>query len=187
MEDSELGVFQSGTILDKQILSDDLINDLIKIVDEFDPSNKPLNGSLAHRVRIDEADIDKLNSEIIQSTKSELNATLIGYFPDMEIGEMRIYCQTFGDIKPHIDVATDGKSNVTCLIYLTDGYEGGELNIKIKRKDLTMNPEKEHFKFTITPKKGYGVCFNKDSLHYANEVFGKKLILLIDLKTSFLC
>lgn len=86
-------------------------------------------------------------------------------------------------------MASDAKSNVTCLIYLSDGYEGGELCIKVPRTILDDDPmpDKKHYDaYTITPKKGYAVLFHKNNRHRAKEVFGQKMILLVDLFTNAL-
>lgn len=181
MIDADNCEFQKGTVLYKKILDQSLVKEINQFVDDVDVSKIPLSGTLAHR-----AQIKDIPDSIISQVKYAIDATLHSYSGDLEIGSMRIYQQEFGDIKPHFDVAQDGKSNITCLIYLTDGYEGGELNVKVKRTVLDTQPDKKHFLFNIKPQAGNAIIFKKSYWHYANEVFGIKRILLIDLKSDFL-
>lgn len=174
MEDAECAVVNPGTIVYKQVLDYSLIKEINEFIDSQNISDIPLSGILAHRTRIENIP-DDLKDQVKQAIITTINNSYAG---DIKINnDMRIYIQTFGNIKPHVDIPTDGESNITCLIYLSDGYEGGELNIKIKEK---------HLLFNVSPKKGYAILFLKKYLHYANEVFGCKRILLVDLKSDFL-
>src|SRR5580658_7059127 len=138
MEDIDLNISKPGTILYKQFLNLDIVNEIKQWIDENKTGN--LHGLIGHRDKL-----DNIPMKFKESITEVLNQTLGTQYPDLKIGYMRIYVQQFGSIKPHTDISSDGKSNVTCLIYLTDGYEGGELNIKVKRTDLSIEPEKKHF------------------------------------------
>ena len=75
------------------------------------------------------------------------------------------------------------------LIYLSDDFEGGGLELKCKRTQAEINSQveyknKKHIKFSITPKAGYGLAFDKNILHWASEVYGCKKSMLVDLYIS---
>ncbi len=94
-----------------------------------------------------------------------------------------------GNTRPHKDGNHDGVSNYTILLYLTDDFDDGKLSIKLKRSDaerLADEPHKYHKVFTIIPKKGYGVIFNKRLTHWANDIYeGHKNFIIIHVYSSF--
>jgi predicted 2-oxoglutarate/Fe(II)-dependent dioxygenase YbiX len=105
----------------------------------------------------------------------ELKRTIITFFSDyfvFDIGHIRFYKQQFGEIKKHTDASLDNKSNYTLLIYLTDEFDGGELFLHNKETS------EDHL---VKPEKGYGILFDKNTLHWSPEVYGEKNILMIDL------
>ena len=175
MEDLDFAISKSGTpFLYKSILDSEIIQKLTAFATEQVKSE--FSGQLAPRWKID------LDPSFLPEIHQALITTLFNYFPDLEIGESRIYIQQFGKIKPHCDVSFDGHSNLTCLIYLTE-IDSGELILKVKRPEaeLTVEPHKKFFHFKITPKVGYGIIFRKELIHWAEEVFCNKIILLVDL------
>lgn len=179
MECVEFGVFKKGTGLYKQFLDKDAVEEIMEYVNKAEKISH--DGSLAKRHMIKE-----VPQELKDLIKKRIYTALDKQYNDLIVSdEMRIYVQEYGATKEHRDVSYDGKSNLTCLLYFTDDYDGGELKYKVKRTDLSVEPEKKHNVITIKPKNGYGIVFKKEFLHSAEEVFGKKCIMLVDLFTDF--
>lgn len=186
MEDQSNSIFtkREQQVFYKQILDQYTLDELMT---ELDTNKfKPNHTSLAKRYRLEQ---DKISLELLNTIKKNIKITLSNYFNDFEIGYIRFYKQEFGETKKHTDVSLDGKSNYTLLIYLSDDFEGGGLELKCKRtqEEIDNNPEykdKKHIKFTITPKSGYGLVFDKSILHWAPEVYGCKTSMLVDLYVS---
>jgi len=180
MENEELAISkQSNPFLYKSILSNELSTLLYNYYD-----NLPLKeflGNLGPRYQF------PIEEQFMNDIKKELYITLINYFPNLYIGDMRIYKQQFGSIDKHKDMSKDGICDMTCLIYLSEVNEGGELVLRTERpiEDLSYMPNKKFYHFKIMPKKGYGIIFQKNTIHWADEVFSNKIILLIDLANKY--
>lgn len=179
MEDVVNAVFtkRDQQILYKQILDNNLLKDLKNCINS--KKFKDNTTRLSSRYIMN----DDMDNDILNELKKTIKIVLSNYFI-FDIGGIRIYKQEFGEIKPHIDVSSDGKSTYTLLIYMTDNFEGGELHLKCKRTDEekgSEEPEKHHYLYTIKPKAGYGIVFNKNILHWSPEIYGTKEIILIDL------
>lgn len=130
---------------------------------------------------------DCLPNDILSRLVTELTVTLSGYFVDFKVNpnNARIYESNYGTIKPHVDVAMYPGDTHTCLIYLTDDFEGGILTVKVKRDEEDMNTygdiEKKHLCITPEPRETYGVLFQKGVIHYTDDLIGGcKIILLVD-------
>jgi hypothetical protein len=181
MEDLELGISigEKTPFIYKQVLSRDLVEKLNSYIDNA-PLKPSIKGTLKFREKFD------LSEELINEVSDELKVTLVDYFPDLKIYTMRIYVQTFGSIKRHTDVSFDGNSNLTCLVYLSD-IDSGQLKLETDRYDDTsIEPDKKHLVFTITPKKHYGVIFKKNTIHWANDTYDKKILLMIDIHSNYI-
>ena len=131
-----------------------------------------------------------LEDKDVKLVYDRLIIVLKDYFPDIKVStDARFYNHQFGGTKPHKDGNRDGVSNYTLLLYLTDNFDDGKLSIKTKRSEeerLECNSDKFHKIFTITPKIGYGVIFNKNLTHWAADVLeGNKNFLLIHLYSDF--
>lgn len=183
MEDQSNSIFvkRDQQVFYKQVLDQYTLDDLIKELDslQFTPNHT----NLAKRYRLEE---DQISLELLKNIKRNIKITLSNYFNDFEIGYIRFYRQEFGETKKHVDVSNDGKSNYTLLIYLSDDFEGGGLELKCKRTQEEIDncpdyKDKRHIKFSITPKTGYGLIFDKNILHWASEVYGCKKSMLVDL------
>lgn len=183
MEDQLNSVFakRKQQIFYKQILDQYLLEDINTEIDKLHFKTQDTN--LAKRYRLEQTEI---SAELLKNIKENIKVTLSDYFNEMEIGYIRFYRQEFGETKKHIDVSIDGKSNYTLLIYLSDDFEGGGLELKCKRTQEEIDncpdyKDKKHIKFSITPKNGHGLVFDKNILHWASEVYGCKKSMLVDL------
>lgn len=86
---------------------------------------------------------------------------------------VRIYVHEYGTIKPHFDRSSFNCADTTLLIYLNEGFEGGTLFLQ----------EPSGTVVSFIPKTGYGILFPKSTLHWTDELYSKKIVLLMDLKT----
>lgn len=189
MEDQLNNVFkkEEKQILYKQILPDTECDEINSYLECNDLYKTHIGTSLVtgHRVFID-INLKELPYAFISD---RLLATLSNYC-DLEIDpNARLYSHVYGGIKPHTDKSRDGFSTHTLLIYLTDNFDDGKLSIKTKRsveEKLEYENNKHHKVFTFVPKKGYGILFDKNLLHWASEVYtGSKNFLLISLNCRF--
>jgi hypothetical protein len=137
MENNIYGIFRSEAkqVVYKQLLNiDDVknLNDhLIKMIDS-DLVSTNIGTSLVSGKRV-HIDVD-LKSQYYKDLCINLKVTLRNYFPDLRLDpNARLYSQSYGSIKPHIDKNHDGMSNYTLLLYLTDDFDDGKLSIKMKR------------------------------------------------------
>lgn len=159
-------------------------NEITEAIEPFNNFSKKINeySSLSTGVRT------KKECQTSKFICDRLQTVLRDYLGNLSFSpEMRLYNQSCGGIKPHKDAALFGKHQYTCLIYLTDNFEGGYLSLKIKRSDTELQQcdfNLKHKVVTLTPKTGYCVVFDKNILHYANEVVdGCKEILVIDIES----
>lgn len=193
MEDNRYAVFRSEAkqVVYKQLLNIDDVKDLndhlIKMIDS-DLVSTNIGTSLVSGKRV-HIDVD-LKSQDYKDLCINLKVTLRDYFPDLRLDpNARLYSQSYGSIKPHLDKNHDGVSNYTLLLYLTDNFDDGRLSIKMKRSFQEMQesePNKFHKTFTFKPLRGYGIIFNKNLLHWASDIFsGIKNFLLIHFHSDF--
>lgn len=167
----------------KQLLDEDDVSQIQKI---FNGGIIAANdfGIIATGIR------NKLEINTPDFLKERLPIVLFDYLGSIELSPyIRYYKQKCGSIKPHKDKSLYGDFKYTCLIYISDDFEGGKLSLKVSRTAEEMaanNPHLKHKVYTITPRKGYGIVFNKSILHYADDVInGSKNILLIDIASKF--
>ncbi len=167
-----------NNILYKQILSNDLTNELI---DFFKSKNIiSMNGSNLFPQR---KQLRNLTNELSEKIIKEVTATLRNYFDNFQIdsSNIRIYYSDFGTVKPHKDVTIKDKYNNTLLIYLSDEFDGGKITVKVPIEEI-----QKHYYVTPEPRKCYGILFPKDCVHYTDELYtGGKYILLLDCQTEF--
>lgn len=136
-----------------------------------------------------------LSEGLQEEIAKQISTSIAPYFGgEVSIGDLRLYQQNFGAIKPHYDatqhLACMGlPHSYSLLVYLSDGFEGGELCVKCPRTALdpepALEPTKRHRVYTFEPRVGHGILFSKRYLHWANEVYGCKIILLTDLASTF--
>ena len=123
--------------------------------------------------------------DLIELLKIELLAFLVvnsqticgGEGGHIEVKDnFRLYESDYGIVKPHRDLPMCGDDTHTCLIYLTDTFEGGNLSVE---DEQDLNP------ITYTPKIGYCIIYPKHTIHYTDEQHdGSKIILLSDLRIT---
>lgn len=166
----------SDHVFYKQVLDLDTVNEILSANLLFDAN---LSGGISTGYR-EYADLNIEDFEL----KSKLEIVLRDYFPDIEFENYcRYYNHVYGAVKPHTDSL--GPAQYTLLIYLSDDFEEGELSVKIKRSELDTYPELKHKVFKFEPRKGYGIVFRKEFLHWAEEVTAEKKFLLVHIRSSF--
>lgn len=171
--DPQLAVFDSTSpdfILYKQILDEDTVKDIREALRQHESHYVSNDSSLVTRRRMESSHMD---NSILDCIIARVQTTLYNYWHTVNIGTIRFYKQEFGETKPHRDVSTDGRSNYTLLIYLTDDFDGGRL--RLRRVECQGSIE-------IRPIAGFGVLFSKDKMHRATELYGTKELILIDLE-----
>jgi len=113
-----------------------------------------------------------ISKELEQRLERELTVTLSGYFTEFSanIRNIRIYESKYGLVKPHVDIAVYPEDTHTCLVYLTDEFDGGILTVKTKtdQNHILSHGEshKKHLCVTPEPRVIYGIwhiscCFRK--------------------------
>jgi len=163
MEDIDNCVFAKSAqqIFYKKVLDTYTLHDLQEELGSNNVNFKNNDTNLATRKRLQS---NVVNEEIIDEVKERIQTVLRDYFHMVEIMDIKFYRQVLGETKKHIDKSLDGKSNYTLLVYLSDDFDGGELILKCKRTDEEMEElekDKKHIQFTIKPKEGYGIIFDK--------------------------
>lgn len=181
---------QGQELLYKRVLDISTVQRTLREV-EIGNSTRIDAGFLAcSRLRTEEG---ALSEELREEIRGQIRSSIGAYFGGfVELGDLRVWRQDFGEVKPHLDVCSSaacaGLSHVhTLLIYLTDDFEGGELSVKCPRRsnDLDPEPEKRHRVFRFEPRIGFGILFSKRFLHWADMVCGCKQILLCDVASPF--
>ena len=175
--------YQNNEVFYKQILNVDEIDDIEK---QFEDGINTVNefSSLATGIR------NRYEINTPDFIKERLSTVLFDYLGKITISPfMKLYKQQCGGIKPHRDKSLYGDYKYTCLIYISDDFGGGKLSLKVARPTEELqevDPQLKHKVYKITPKKEYGIIFNKSILHYADDVVdGSKNILLIDINSEF--
>jgi 2OG-Fe(II) oxygenase superfamily len=141
-----------------------------------------LNNSVVHRPFLSSelcVDLLECSDEIIISRSNYFPSRHLTY-PDEALENRlveaipypfknpRIYRYDHGIVKPHQDQIIYPDYEHTGIIYLTDDYEGGRLTIEGHGE--------------IEPQSGWGVIFPKRLVHSADEMFGIKIILVLDVE-----
>ena len=169
-----------SNLIYKQILSDDLSNELLNYFNIKSPQLFSMNGSNLFPQR---KQLRDFTSELSDKVINEVNIVLSNYFNNFHIydNNMRIYYSDFGEVKPHKDVTIRDNYNHTLLIYLSDNFDGGKITVKVPIEEI-----KKHYYVTPEPRKCYGIIFPKDCIHYTDELYtGGKYILLLDCQVDF--
>ena len=177
-------------IIYKSLLSHDLCGDILDFCKQKIVNITMITASNKFPPR---KQIRDLPTDIISDIEKSLRTTLYNYYTSFEIkNNYRVYYSDFGTIKPHYDVPMCGDDTHTCLIYLTDDFEGGVLTIKKPYRDNlyednlhedNLYEDNLYEDITFKPMKTYGVIFPKEYIHYTDELInGNKYILLVDLK-----
>ena len=187
--DNNFAIFKADSpIVYKQILLPDEIELLnTYFMNQLNDNNNNKSGGIATGRRLH---VDVCLKSLFVDICERLSIVLRDYFPDLQIDPNgRFYNHQYGGVKPHKDGCHDGKSNYTLLLYITEGFDDGRLSIKMKRTDDEIQQseqDKFHKVFTFNQRKGYGVIFKKDLLHWANDNYvGDKNFLLIHLYSAF--
>jgi hypothetical protein len=133
-----------------------------------------------------------LPDHLIQTLKQELEITMDQYYLKFvpNTNYIRIYHSNYGIVKPHQDVSIDPAFTHTCLIYLTDDFYGGVLSVKVPRTEGDIQtygePKKKNLVVTMEPRVCYGAIFQKDLIHFNDELLGgDKIILLVDCEIIY--
>lgn len=176
-------------IIYKSLISNDLREDILNyyLSAPYLPSD---NGSVYFPKR--RVLINSLPTEYAQTLEKELIITMSQYYnkfiPNTDY--IRIYHSNYGTVKPHRDIPTNPTLTHTCLIYLTDDFYGGVLSVKVPRTQTHIEtygePEKRNLTVTMEPRVSYGAIFQKDLIHFNDELLGgDKIILLIDCEIIY--
>lgn len=169
----------------KSLISQDLCSRLLEhyrhISNDLPPANTT---SSMFPPRIHLRDVP---DDICADICKELLITLQGYYINIEVNprNVRVYHSKFGRVKPHTDASTYGDTH-TCLIYLTDDFDGGNLTVKLPRSESHILEhgckDMKHVTVTPEPRACYGIIFPKSALHYTNDQLeGDKIIVLVDI------
>jgi hypothetical protein len=176
-------------IIYKSIISTDLQQDILSYYNSVEINTISDKSSIFFPIR---KSIKEIPLDLAEQLVKECIVTMSQYYtyfkPNIEY--IRIYHSNYGIVKPHKDVPIHPNYTHTCLIYLTDDYDGGILSIKLPRSDEHIKTfgsfDKKHLTITMEPRKSYGVIFPKDTIHYNNELLcGDKIILLIDCEIIY--
>ncbi len=176
-------------VIYKSMISKDLQEDILNYYRAKESTLEYVNGSGAFPLR---RQIREIPDNLAQNLTHQLQVTMSQYYtifvPNHK--NIRIYQSNYGITKPHCDIAIYLKDTHTCLIYLTDDFNGGKLSVKLPReKDHIQNygsPDLKHINITPEPRIMYGIIFPKNTIHYTNELLeGDKIILLIDCEIMY--
>lgn len=152
-------------VFHKQVLASEHINFLLQenanTVQTFEGAIRIAKGIRTYKTIY-------LDDEFIQNLK----AVLTDYLGEIEVNsECRFYEHTYGEVIRHQDFL--GDYTHTLLVYMNEDFIGGKLHVKSNKTV-----------FRFTPRIGWGICFWKDLIHWADCVEeGSKKFVLIDLKS----
>lgn len=111
------------------------------------------------------APLAKITSTMAERQVADLAVLPASPFPGFQIVAARYYEQHAGRVKPHVDVARDGVSTHTIIIYLCDC--DGDLVFETGER--------------IAPRKGLAVLFPKHTmLHWVEEFAGNRHLIVCD-------
>jgi len=176
-------------VLYKSMISDDLREDILNYYNKIQNNLKYVKGSSVFPLRRQVRELpDDLTTILIKELYTSINGYFTKFIPNAN--NIRIYQSNYGIVYPHKDVPTYVQDTHTCLIYLSDDFNGGVLSIKIPRSTEHIQEygkdDKKHLIITPEPRINYGIIFPKDAIHYTNELLeGNKLILLIDCQIIY--
>ncbi len=179
---------QTPKLIYKSMISDDLRADILGYYLESNNLTSDNGSAYFPKRRV----LRELPQELTNRLNQELEITTSQYYlkfvPNTDY--IRIYHSNYGIVKPHQDIPSDPKFTHTCLIYLTDDFYGGVLSVKVPRSQTHIqthgNPEKKNLTITMEPRVCYGAIFQKDLIHYNDELLGgDKIILLIDCEIIY--
>ncbi len=105
-----------------------------------------------------------LNSSIADRNVADVVNVPPSPFENYIINGARYYEQNGGRVKPHIDVARDGISTHTMIFYLEDC--DGDLVFETGER--------------FTPQKNAVVLFPKNRMHWVEEFYGKRMLIVCD-------
>jgi hypothetical protein len=176
-------------VIYKQMISDDLRNNILEYFQQKESNLIPCKGSSDFPLRKQIREIPQnLASDLVKELSTTLSQYYIKFNPN--INNIRLYLSNCGIVKPHVDVAVYPQDTHTCLIYITDDFEGGILSVKLPRTQNHIHQfgesDKKHINITPEPRINYGVIFPKNVIHYTDMLTsGDKLILLIDCEIDY--
>ena len=128
----------------------------------------------------------EISNELIKQLITTMSQYYVVFTPNQN--NIRIYFSNYGIVKPHVDKPVYPDDTHTCLIYITDDFNGGNLTIKLPTTNIikkTDNIKGKFLNITCEPRICYGVIFPKNTIHFTDELLsGNKLILLIDCKIN---
>ncbi len=94
-------------------------------------------------------------------------------FPQFKLMHiMRAYIHNLGYISKHRDVSAFNIADTTLLLFINDDFEGGILYFETPSGMLS-----------IKPRSGYAVAFPKNILHWTDELYSEKKIIIIDMQS----
>lgn len=129
--------------------------------------------------------LKNLPDYLIQTLKHEIETTT------SNTNYIRIYHSNYGIVKLHQDVSIDPAFTHTCLIYLLlKNFYGGVLSVKVPRTEGDIQtygePKKKNLVVTMGPRVCYGAIFQKDLIHFNDELLGgDKIILLVECEIIY--
>lgn len=176
-------------VIYKSMISTDLLDEILIYYRAKEPTLEYVKGSSAFPLR---RQIREIPDNLALELSKQLKITMSPYYTVFEPNEknIRIYQSNYGIVLPHRDIPTYPEDTHTCLIYLTDNFNGGVLSVKLPRSQEHIqefgSEDLKHINITPEPRAMYGIIFPKNTIHYTNELLeGDKLILLIDCKIIY--
>lgn len=178
----------NSKIIYKSLISNDLREDILTYYLESSNLLSDNGSAFFPKRRV----LKDLPIELVNKLKKELEITTSQYYLKFipNTNYIRIYHSNYGIVKPHQDVPSDPRFTHTCLIYLTDDFYGGVLSIKVPRTLTHIQahgePEKKNLTITMEPRECYGAIFQKNLIHFNDELLGgDKIILLVDCEIIY--
>ena len=113
----------------KSMISGDLWDDILSFYRGLRGDLVAVSGSGTFPER---KHLRELPDELLFRLHNELRVVLQDYY-FIHLDNVRIFESNYGVVKPHVDVSMNGSTH-TCIIYLTDDYEGGTLSIKFPKE-----------------------------------------------------
>lgn len=167
--EEEISQCVESHIIYKSMISDELRKDILDYYDRKKNNLEFVKGSHKFPLR---RQIRELPDELTTQLTNQLNTTMSQYYTyfNTNSNNVRIYESNYGIILPHKDIPSYANDTHTCLIYLTDNFNGGVLSIKQPRSEEHIDKygesDKKHITVTPEPRICYGVIFPKNNIHY---------------------